>query len=201
MVFINNGEKGLEGTYQASLGPLGSYEVRDRVSDIGEKEYFKRIQTSYGDDAEISQTGIDSLDKKEEPVTVRYSFVLKQSPDASMLYINPFFGDVLHENPFRAAERKYPVEMPYTTDNLYLLNLEIPAGYDVEELPKSAKVAFNGDDGSFEYLIARQESMIQLRCRIKLNKAYFSADDYANLRDFYAFIVKKQSEQIILKKK
>jgi hypothetical protein len=43
--------------------------------------------------------------------------------------------------------------------------------------------------------------MIQLRCRTKLNKAYFPADDYASLRDFYAFIVKKQSEQIILKKK
>ena len=91
--------------------------------------------------------------------------------------------------------------MPYTTDNLYLLNLEIPEGYDVEELPKSARVALNGDEGSFEYLIARQDNMIQLRCRIKLNKANFPADDYASLRDFYAFVVKKQSEQIILKKK
>jgi hypothetical protein len=70
----------------------------------------------------------------------------------------------------------------------------------VEEMPKSAKVAYNGDQGSFEYLVAHQDNMLQLRCRIKLNRAYFSSDDYASLRDFYAFIVKKESEQIVLKK-
>ncbi|MBN8852514.1 MAG: hypothetical protein BGO55_02050 [Sphingobacteriales bacterium 50-39] len=201
MVFLINGAGGLEGTYQAVLGPVESYNVRRRVSDIGEKEYFKKIQTSYGEDLELGQTNLDSLDKKEDPITVRYSFALKQASGASMLYFNPFFGDIQRENPFKAADRKYPVEMPYTTDNLYLLNLEIPEGYDVEELPKSARVALNGDEGSFEYLIARQDNMIQLRCRIKLNKANFPADDYASLRDFYAFVVKKQSEQIILKKK
>lgn len=201
MVFLINGAKGLEGTYQAVLGPVESYDTRQRISDIGEKEYFKRLQASYGEDLELGQTNLDSLDKKEDPITVRYSFVLKQTSGSSMIYFNPFLGDIHRENPFKAADRKYPVEMPYTTDNLYLLNLEIPEGYDVEELPKSARVALNGDQGSFEYLIARQDNMIQLRCRIKLNKAYFPADDYANLRDFYAFIVKKQSEQIILKKK
>ncbi|HVV04346.1 MAG TPA: DUF3857 domain-containing protein [Puia sp.] len=201
MVFLVNGKDGLEGSYQAVLGPVESYNLRRRVNDIGEKEYLKRIQTSYGEDIELGHGYLDSLDKKEEPITVRYSFVLKQGSGASMLYLNPFFGDVLRENPFKAADRKYPVEMPYTTDNLYLLNLEIPDGYEVEELPKSARVALNGDDGSFEYLIAKQENFIQLRCRIKLNKANFTADDYASMRDFYAFIVKKESEQIILKKK
>jgi hypothetical protein len=201
MVIMVNGAKGLEGTYQSVLGPVESYDVRRRVSEIGSKEYFKRIQTSYGEDFELGNTNLDSLEKKEEPITVRYSLALKQGSGNSMLYLNPFFGDVQRENPFKAAERKYPVEMPYTTDDTYMLNLEIPEGYDVEEMPKSARVALNGDDGSFEYLIARQDNFIQLRCRIKLNKANFSADDYANLRDFYAFVVKKQSEQIVLKKK
>jgi len=201
MVILSNGTSGLEGTYQATLGPLESYNIRRRVNDIGEKEYFKKMQTSYGEDLEIDHTHLDSLDKKEEPITVRYSFVLKQGSGTSMLYLNPFFGEVQRENPFKAADRKYPVEMPYTTDNTYMLNLEIPEGYDVEELPKSARVALNGDEGSFEYLIARQDDFIQLRCRIKLNKAYFPAEDYANLREFFAFVVKKENEQIILKKK
>jgi len=201
MVIFSNGTNGFEGTYQSTLGPVESYNVRQRVSDIGEKEYFKKIQTSYGEDLEIGHTNLDSLDKKEEPITVRYSFVVRQGSGASMLYLSPFVGEFQRENPFKAADRKYPVEMPYTTDNTYLMNLEIPEGYDVEELPKSARVALNGDEGSFEYLIARQDNFIQMRCRIKLNKAYFPADDYANLRDFYAFIVKKENEQIILKKK
>ena len=200
MVFISNGEKGLEGSYQSIMDPQASYDIRERVSAIGEKEYFSRIQTAYGEDADIHHTHLDSLDKKEEPVTVRYEFNLKQASGSPMIYFNPFFGEGLRENPFRAADRKYPVEMNHVTDDLYLLNLEIPAGYAVEELPKSAKVAFNGDQGSFEYLIAKLDNTIQLRCRLKLDRASFPPDDYASLRDFYAFIVKKESEQIVLKK-
>jgi hypothetical protein len=105
------------------------------------------------------------------------------------------------DNPFKAADRKYPVEMPYVMDYSYIYSMEIPDGYVVDELPKSAKVSLNADQGLFEYIIAKQDNMIQMRCRIRLNKAWFPADDYASLRDFYAYVVKKESEQIVLKKK
>jgi hypothetical protein len=79
--------------------------------------------------------------------------------------------------------------------------MDLPAGYEVDELPKSAKVLFNDDEGFFEYLVARSEEGIQFRSRIKLKKANFTPEDYGTLRDFFGFIVKKQSEQIVFKKK
>jgi hypothetical protein len=90
--------------------------------------------------------------------------------------------------------------MPYKIDETYLLNMEIPAGYQVEEMPKSAKVAFNENEGIFEYLIQKGETNIQMRVRLKFNKAYFPTEEYSNLRDFFAFVVKKESEQIVFKK-
>jgi uncharacterized protein YfkK (UPF0435 family) len=33
-----------------------------------------------------------------------------------------------------------------------------------------------------------------------MNKANFNSEDYETLRDFYGFIVQKQSEQIVFKK-
>jgi len=199
-VFISNGPKGLEGSFQSILGTQESYNTRERIGEIGVAAYFKSIQTSYGDDLEISNTAIDSLQQPEEPVGIRYEFTIKQSPDASILYFNPLLADAWRENPFKAAERKYPVEMPYAMDEVYVMNMEIPPGYTVDEIPKSAKVAFNGDQGSFEYLVAKQENMIQLRCRVRLNRTVFPPEDYSSLRDFFGFIVKKENEQIVLKK-
>jgi len=43
--------------------------------------------------------------------------------------------------------------------------------------------------------------MIQMRCRLRLNKAWFPAEDYASLRDFFTYVVKKENETIVLKKK
>jgi hypothetical protein len=204
VVFINATDKGAEGTWQSTLGPQESYQLRQEVDEEGgkaEKDYFKNIQTSYGDDMEISNGGIDSLMKLEDPVKVHYEFRLHQTEDASPLYINPFIGQGWRANPFKAAERKYPVEMPYAMDQWYIFSMELPEHYVVDELPKSARVALNVDQGMFEYLMGEQGGMIQLRCHLKLNKANFSPDDYATLRDFFGFVVKKESETIVLRKK
>lgn len=201
MVILSGTDKGLEGMYQSTLGDQESYNLRRWVARKGEGEWFKSTQTAYGDDLTISNEGIDSLSQPENPARVHYEFRLNQEPGASLIYINPMWWSDTRDNPFKAADRKYPVEMPYVMDDVYIYSMDIPEGYLVDELPKSAKVSLNGDQGLFEYIIAKQDNTIQLRCRIRLNKAWFPADDYDGLRDFYAYVVKKESEQIVLKKK
>ena len=201
LLLINNTDKGMEGTLESTLGREESYQLRRRLSGKDQKDYFKDIQTSWGEDMAISNGGLDSLSRLEDPVNIHYDFRLIQPAGASPLYINPMIGEGMRENPFKATERKYPVEMPYVMDDMYILNMQIPDGYEVDELPKSAKVALNGDQGMFEYLIANQGNVIQLRCHLKLNKANFFPDDYSNLRDFFGYVVKKESETIVLKRK
>jgi hypothetical protein len=121
--------------------------------------------------------------------------------DGDIIYFNPMMAEGYKDNFFKAAERKYPVEMPYTFDEIYILNMEIPKGYVVEEIPKSAKVSFNDGEGFFEYLINKSNEGIQLRSRIVMKRANFSAEEYNSLRDFFGYVVKKHSEQIVLKKK
>jgi len=39
-----------------------------------------------------------------------------------------------------------------------------------------------------------------MRCRLVLKKANYLNEDYQSLREFYSFVVKKESEQIVFKK-
>ncbi|SRR5579871_142659 len=202
-VMIINDEKGggfLSGSYGSTFGNIESYNLREKISKKSEDDYFKNIK-SYNPDYNIVNTSIDSLTQFEMPAKISYDFDFKIAADEDILYFNPMMSEGLKENPFKSAERKYPVEMPYIMDETYVFNMEIPNGYIVDELPKSAKVLLNGNDGYFEYLIVKNETNVQLRSRIKLNKANFNPDDYNTLRNFFADIVKKQSEQIVFKKK
>jgi len=201
MVLLASTDKGLEGSWQSTLGTQESFLVRRDVKQGGEEKYFKDIQTEYGSTIGITAGGIDSLDQPENPVKVHYNFSLNAVSGEPMIYLNPIIGDGWHNNPFKAADRKYPVEMPYTIDETYIFSMAVPNGYVVEETPKSTRVAYNGDQGSFEYLVQPSADQIQLRCRLKLNKATFLPEDYASLRDFFAYVVKKENEQIVLKKK
>jgi uncharacterized protein YfkK (UPF0435 family) len=52
----------------------------------------------------------------------------------------------------------------------------------------------------FEYLISADKDYIQMRSRLILKRATYVNDDYQSLRDFYAYVVKKEAEQIVFKK-
>ncbi|HVU96631.1 MAG TPA: DUF3857 domain-containing protein [Puia sp.] len=201
VVMLSGTDKGLEGTWQSTLGKEESYQTRIKIAESGVESYFKNIQTAWGEDGAISNPGIDSIDRPEDPVKIHYDFEMKTSADAGTLYINPILGGGWHENPFAAADRKYPVEMPYVIDETYILSMQLPEGFAVEEVPKSTRVMYNGDQGSFEYLVQQTGDQLQLRARLKLNRATFQPEDYSSLRDFFGFVVKKENEQIVLKKK
>ncbi|MBS1654544.1 MAG: hypothetical protein JSU05_06855, partial [Bacteroidetes bacterium] len=93
-------------------------------------------------------------------------------------------------------------EMPYTIDETFVLQMDIPKGYVVDELPKSLLLKLNEqDEGMFEYRISATETSVSLRSRIVLKRAVFLPEEYAMLREFFNYVVKKHNEQIVFKKK
>jgi hypothetical protein len=141
------------------------------------------------------------LQNLEAPLSIQYKFTLDQQ-DEPILYINPMFGHAQKENPFKSAERNYPVEMPYTIDETFVATIYIPKGYEVEEMPKPVMVKLNEqNEGLFEYAIGQSGEVISLRTKVKLNRAFFAPEEYELLREFFNLVVKKQGEQIVLRKK
>lgn len=200
-VFIINDDKGqVSGSYKTEYGKYGSYDKRQEIKRGSEKDYLKKVNTLYGSDMTIDNFRIDSLNRYNFPLSVHYDFLLKNFSAGNVVYFNPILNAGYRSNPFVSMERQFPVEMPYRINDSYLFNMEIPAGFQLDELPKSAKVTYNGNEGFFEYLIQKGENNIQMRVRLVFNKAFFPADEYKQLRDFFAFVEKKEGEQIVFKK-
>ncbi len=200
-VTIMNDDKGIpSGNLKTVYGKSKSYDLREEIFGSSEKIYEKKIKTILGSDWTIENFGVDSLKKFNFPVAIHYDFGLKSLTAGDIVYFNPMLNEGYRNNPFISMDRHYPVDMAFKIDESFFLNMEIPAGYQVDEIPKSAKVAYNQNEGIFEYLIQKTETNIQMRVKIKLNKAFFPTEDYTTLRDFFAYVVKKESEQIVFKK-
>ncbi len=199
-VFIGNDEKdGVVGSYTSTLGYNESYSLREKLAKMKLEDYFKDITKGAAAELKFSNPGIDSLRMYDEPVSLRYDMKLGFGTD-DVVYFNPMLNDAMKENPFKSAQRLYPIEMPYVADDTYIFNMEVPTGYKVDELPKSARVKLNEDQGMFEYIILNSGNNIQFRCRLTLNKANYQMEDYQTLRDFFTYVVKKEQEQIVFKK-
>lgn len=199
-VFVTSSKDNkISASISSKKGYMESLSLRERLNKSSLPDFFKDIKKSYTGDVEIANEAVDSLNLLDEPVKVNYDLTLDLG-DEDVVYFNPMMMEQQKENPFAAAERLYPVEMPYCWDETYVFNMEIPAGFAIEELPKSSRVKLNDDEGMFEYIIAKNGEYIQMRSRVKLEKAIYQPEDYQTLRDFFAFIVKKQAEQIVFKK-
>jgi len=199
MFIMNDSDHNLTASVSHTRGALASLELREKLSKQSQESYFKEMKTAFTGDIEMINESIDSLRALNNPVKIKYDLKMNLGND-DMIYFNPMLAEQEKENPFTAAERFYPVEMPYCKDETYILNMQIPEGYTVDELPKSARVKLNESEGMFEYIIAKNGDNIQMRSRLKLEKAIYGPEDYQTLRDFYAFVVKKEAEQIVFKK-
>jgi hypothetical protein len=199
VMFINDENGKYSGTLTTVFGTDESFQTRDQVKSISEKEYFKELKKGYTD-FEFSNEGFDSLNLPDFPLTLHYDLDLKNTNGSDLIYFTPILTSGFSKNPFTATERLFPVEMSDKMDYTYLLTMEIPNGFKVDDIPKSVRGNYGENEGMFEYLIQQNPSNIQMRVHLKFNKATFGAEEYTALRDFFALVVKKESEQIVFKK-
>ena len=200
-MFLNNSTTGeFQGSCIQRADFFESLDIRNKIAKSSIETFKKDFQEKFPEDLHVSNIKIDSLQFPEAKLTISSDFFLNSFKDADIVYFNPMMSEIIDQNPFYALKRMYPVEMPYLSDKVYTLNMEIPKGYKVDELPKSVRFNLNENEGMFEYIISNDGENILMRCRLVLRKANFVNDDYESLREFYSFVVKKEAEQIVFKK-
>ncbi len=201
-VLVTNDEQGtITGSVHQTLGYYESLEIRNAISEKGKNYFFSELKKEFNDEIVITKTEIDSLYNYEGPLRIKCQFNL-MSEKGDIFYVNPILVNSRKENPFSSDRRYYPVEMPYAIDETYILRLEIPRGYEVDELPKQLVLKLNDqDDGTFEYRLSESGGSISLRSRLVLKRAYYLSEEYGMLREFFKMVIKKQNEPFVFKKK
>jgi hypothetical protein len=200
-VFVINEKGKLSGSIQQVDGYVESTHLREQIKDKGKESLLPEIKKAFNTDVDITNFRIDSLSKKDEPIGVVYDFTIKHENE-DILYISPMFGEGVNNNPFKSAQRFYPVEMPYTIDETYVLTLDVPEGYTIDEMPKPMVLKLNDEgEGLFEYRLSESGGSISLRSRLQIKRTVFAPDEYELLREFFNMVVNKQNEQIVFKKK
>lgn len=201
ILLLNDSSGNMSGKYYSTLGKYSSINFRQTFIKKSISEINKEVTKDYPPTYSFSNIIVDSLKQYDFPLSIQYDLKIKEEDqDLDLIYFNPMFNEGYKKNPFSSLERKHPVEMPFRLNETYMLTMDIPKGYAIEELPKSAKVTFNGNEGSFEYIVGKSDGKIMLRSKLNFKKAIFYPAEYEVLRNFFGTIVKKHAEQIVFKK-
>lgn len=174
---------------------------RDNVANVEEDAYLEKLENA-NSKIEIKEYSRANEENLTLPVMETYSFSGSNLCEriGGKMYVSPmlFFAD--RENPFKQEVRAYPVDYSFPFSEKYTINIQIPDGYKVEQIPAPTVITMADNLGSFRYMTTSSQNSIQLSIVHQINSAIISAEYYSMLKEYYQGMVAKENEKIILAK-
>ncbi|MBJ6119381.1 DUF3857 domain-containing protein [Pontibacter sp. BT310] len=190
----------MSGQAVESAGGHYALTLRKSLKEQGEEKFAENMSREVGN-YKLGKPVFENKEKIGDPLHIKYNISASgNGQQNSIIYLNPLMGHGDTENPFKLTERLYPVDFATPIDETIITKYIIPAGYVIDEAPKSVNVLLPENGGKFMYMVQQNGNELQVMSRVNINKPVFYAEEYVYLKEFYNQIVAKHAEQIVLKK-
>ncbi len=193
-------EGNIIGSYAYFQDNFSAIDSRAVIKEKG-KEQFKTDAVEAFGEIEVQDFNIENLEDFEKPLKSNFDCTISNtlSIAGNLAYMSPIFIKAFDESPFKLKERNYPVEIPFPFKEQFVLVLDLPENFAVEELPKSIKYSFPDNGGSFTYTSKQNGQQLIINSDLNINQTTFIPSQYKGLKQLFEKIIEKQNEQIVFK--
>jgi len=190
----------VEGVLRSIYSNLKALNYRKNKNHL--KEDILREQLEEKHTIEIDEFKLLNKNKLLKTVVERIKFSSEDLVEEinGKLYIEPLLFFVNSTNPFKLEDRKFPVDFATPWKDVHRVSIQIPEGYKIEILPKNIAIRMLEDLGVFKFQTSQIGNKVNTVCILQFNSAIIAPKYYAVLKGFYAKVVEKQSEKIVLVK-
>ena len=191
----------LKGKLRSFKEGYAAFKARKKFMEGGEDEYRKDFIG--GKLWNIERSEILNMNAVEKPVIENYDLSLDDYATISngLIYFNPHIFLREELNPLTNDKRQYPVEFGKLTDNTVVCTITIPENYAVEELPQNKVIVLPGNAAKCTFSTSQIGNKIMIMSKLQFNTTLFQPNEFGVLKEFYAALVSKKSENIVLRKK
>ena len=190
----------LKGKVTEAFYDYEGVDIRKTISNNTDG-YTEKLKSDY-EDWNISEIEYKNLEDKNKPLKISYSTEIKNlvNMEGERIYLNPILKNKTHENPFKLEQREYPVNFGYPISVNYLLILELPTNYTIEEQPKSSKITLPDNGGEYIYQINQSANKVMIKYSFNTGKSQYLPSEYDYLKEFYNYVITKENQILVLKK-
>ncbi len=196
----DNGD--LTGTWGEVRKGYAAHKLRNDISNAKSQDDFVQEKQKALAGLVISKYQFADLDSLHKDVGINYEVTVSNQVESTgnLLMIHPLLFEQMQENKFKLEDRKFPVDYSYLMSQTFIAQYEIPAGFQIETLPKPAALALPDKNGVFTYNVLVVGNRVQVLRKLLINKVVFLPEEYQGLKEFYNQMVAKEAEMIVLKK-
>ena len=194
---------GLSGSVTFSESGYGAVVARSKIREKDLQTFVSEQFKELIADGSATDLQFENADNWQE-AGVKGTFNLSTSAfinfSGDKIYLTPALGFGPKKNPFKNPERKFNIDLGVVNSQTYNFTFKIPAGYKAEEIPKSLKMAFGENALLFEYFTEVTPGQVKISIRQSIKKPVIAVDQYADLQQFFATLIAKMGEQVVLTK-
>jgi hypothetical protein len=193
----------LKGTLIHYSAGYEAYKKRKAIKKFNSvDEYVEDLNNSMPR-TKILKSEIINLDSLDMPVGEKYEVEvsLADKGNDSEVAFNPVMLDRIDINPFKLAERLYPVDWGMPSEDRFILTLHLPDQYSVVTPPPATSFALPNGGGRFLTSYEPNGNYFTFSSDIDFNKSIYSSQEYPYLKELYNKIIQAEKAEIVFKKK
>lgn len=190
-------------TVEHLLGINSSYYFRKEFSadSVSLIEQIKNPFRNHEYQIEYNGFKIHFIDEPDSLVKIVSHFKMRIPFENNQEYFTPILLGKFSSNPFNQTNRTYPVELGECYRENYSLVLQLPEGYEVEELPRTANISLPEKKMTYTLNCNNDGNLIKYLSQFNINRSSFPKEQYPILRKYMDGVINSQNQKIILKRK
>jgi hypothetical protein len=192
-----------KGTLQSTYNGYAALSKRKEIHAAGSDKEFIHELGKKMNNLDIRNFKIENTEELGRPLVVKLDIEMMQTEnmDASGFLFNPFIIGRWEQNPFRSAERLYPVDFGVPLEETLILNFEYPHNFAPVDLPQKVGLALPNAGGRYLFDVQQQGSRLSINNSLLISRTLFTSEEYHFLKELFNRVIAVQQTDFIFKKK
>ncbi|WP_462265756.1 DUF3857 domain-containing protein [Mucilaginibacter sp.] len=197
----NNGK--LTGTLSHHSFGYEAYKKRLAIKKFNTADEYVENLDAKMPKIKITNYTITNLDTLDAPLSEVYTVEISafDNLEHSRIAFNPYLIDKVSENPFKLAERNYPVDMGSTTDERMIMTLHLPENFVLEAVPQPVNLGMPNHGGKFITEYVNESNTVTFSQITQLSHTVYSSEEYPYLKEMFNKIIQAEKTDLIFRKK
>ncbi|MDN3579235.1 DUF3857 domain-containing protein [Mucilaginibacter flavus] len=201
LTLLENGK--LKGNIVNYYTGYDAYEKRKAIKKFNSvDEYVENLDEKLPK-VKILKSNISNVDSLDLPIGESFEVEVDafDNLNHNKLVFNPFFWGKVTTNPFKLAERDYPVDWGMPSDERLVLTMHLPNGYVVENPPQVAAFKMPNGGGMYAATFDNVENTFTFSNIIRFAKPIYTSEEYPYLKELYNKIILTEKADMVFVKK
>jgi hypothetical protein len=193
----------IKGTMLHYSSGYAAYRERVAIKKFNSVDEYVESLDERSPRLKILKSEITNVDSLDNTLCEKYDIEIKEYKDINHdhLLFNPFIMDYISENPYKLADRTYPVDIGIPIIDRYTLTLHMPDNYSVETPPQNVSIGLPNNGGTFQTFYQADGSTFTFSHVVQFTKSIYSSSEYPYLKELYNKIILAQKAEMVLKRK